>query len=103
MENSDLLWDHVDELLAEAREANIEIIIHDPEEGLLLAVNPANKKVLDIGSQHGHLEICSINLQKWIWANDEGFTYKHLKKDEKLMNSIFFPIEGSKNTLKYLK
>lgn len=98
-----VLWDFVDRFLDAAREADLDILIHDPGEGFLLAINPKNKKVAAIGTNNGRLDLCAVNLQRWIWATDEGFTYKHLKKDPELMDSIFKSVIGIKSLLNHLK
>ena len=98
-----MVWDFVDRVLDAAEEINLRVIVHDPGEGFLLVINPKNKKLAAIGVQGKGLEICAVELQKWIWATDEGFTYAHLKKDQVLMDSIFKPVIGIKNLLNHLK
>ena len=98
-----MVWDFVDRVLDAAEEIDLRVIVHDPGEGFLLVINPKNKKLAAIGVQGKGLEICAVELQKGIWATDEGFTYAHLKKDQVLMDSIFKPVIGIKNLLNHLK
>ena len=96
-----LLWDTIDSMLKKAKEINMDVIVHATDaEDVLLMINKKSKKVLVIGvvpdlekSKRYKIEAMTVNLKRWRWAEDEGFTFDQIVDNKILSSEIFCPVE----------
>ena len=96
-----LLWDTIDSMLEKAEEINMDVIVHATDaEDTLLMINRKSKKILVIGvvptsgkGKRYKIETMMVNLKRWRWAEDEGFTFDQIVDDEVLSSEIFHPVE----------
>jgi len=104
-----LLWDTIDSMLEKARRENMDVIVHATETpDALLMINKKSKKILVIGvvpnpekSRQYKMEAMMVNMKRWRWAEDEGFTFSDIVDDKILSSEIFYPVEpGDINVLK---
>ncbi len=104
-----LIWDTIDSMLAEARSKGIDVIVHTTESpDAFLMVNRKSKKILVIGvvpdpekNKKYKVESMMVNMQRWRWAEDEGFTFSDIVDDKILSSEIFYPVTpGDINVLK---
>ena len=104
-----LIWDTIDSMLAEARGKNIDVIVHTTESpDAFLMVNRKSKKILVIGvvpdpkkSRQYKVESMMVNMKRWRWAEDEGFTFNDIVDNKVLSSEIFHSVEaGNVDVLK---
>lgn len=96
-----LIWDTIDSMLAEARSKGIDVIVHTTDSpDAFLMVNRESKKILVIGvvpdpkkSRQYKVESVMVNMKRWKWAEDEGFTFDQIVGDKILSSEIFYPVE----------
>jgi len=58
---------------------------------ILYNKNPGKVVFLGIFPENGNFKAYSVNIRKWIWAEEEGFSRDEIV--EKLRDDIFSPIE----------
>ena len=79
----------------------MDVIVHaTDEEDTLLMINKKSKKILVIGvvptlgkGKQYKIEAMMVNLKRWRWAEDEGFTFDQIVDDEVLSSEIFHSVE----------
>ena len=104
-----LIWDTIDSMLAEARDKDMDVIVHTTETpDAFLMVNKKSKKILVIGvvpdpekNKKYKVESMMVNMQRWRWAEDEGFTFTDIVDNKTLSSEIFHSVEaGNVDVLK---
>jgi hypothetical protein len=104
-----LLWDTIDSMLEEARGEDMDLVVHTTESpDAFLVINKKSKKILVLGvvpdpkKEKGYMmEAMMVNLQRWRWAEDEGFTFRNIVDDKNLSSEIFHAVKvGDINVLK---
>ena len=96
-----LIWDTIDSMLAEARSKGIDVIVHTTDSpDAFLMVNSKSKKILIIGvmpdpkkDRQYKVESMMVNMKRWKWAEDEGFSFDQIVGDKILSSEIFCPVE----------
>ena len=104
-----LIWDTIDSMLVEARDKDMDIIVHTTESpDAFLMVNKKSKKILVIGvvpdlkkNKKYKVESMMVNMQRWRWAEDEGFTFSDIVDNKTLSSEIFHSVKaGNVDVLK---
>lgn len=104
-----LIWDTIDSMLVEARDKDMDIIVHTTESpDAFLMVNKKSKKILVIGvvpdpekNKKYKVESMMVNMQRWRWAEDEGFTFGDIVDNKTLSSEIFHSVKaGNVDVLK---
>jgi hypothetical protein len=98
-----LIWDTIDSMLAEARSKGIDVIVHTTDSpDAFLMVNSKSKKILIIGvmpdpkkDRQYKVESMMVNMKRWKWAEDEGFSFDQIVGDKILSSEIFCPVEAN--------
>ena len=96
-----LLWDTIDLMLEKAEEISMDVIVHATDaKDVLLMINKKSKKILIIGvmpapkkDKQYKVESMMVNMKRWKWAEDEGFTFDQIVGDKILSSEIFCPVE----------
>ena len=93
---SQLLWDTIDSVLEKPRFLGVDIIVHATEvEDVLLIINRDSKKVIIVGvkqdlkTKRCKIESMMVNLRRWRWAEQEGFSFDEIVGDKRLNSEIF--------------
>ncbi len=87
----DALPNKVEEIVTSLRKNGCHINIKDtPEKGCYLIANPDIKKAILIGNAFGCIKSYKIDVKKWWWAEEEGFTRDEMV--EKMGREIFVEI-----------
>ena len=104
-----LIWDTIDSMLVEARDKDMDIIVHTTESpDAFLMVNKKSKKILVIGvvpdpekNKKYKVESMMVNMQRWRWAEAEGFTVGDIGDNKTLSSEIFHSVKaGNVDVLK---
>ena len=87
----------------------MDVIVHTTDTpDAFLMVNRKSKKILVIGvvpdpkkNRQYKIESMMVNMKRWRWAEDEGFTFRDIVDNKVLSSEIFHPVEaGNVNVLK---
>jgi hypothetical protein len=104
-----LIWDTIDSMLVEARAKDMDVIVHTTDSpDAFLMVNKGSSKILVIGvvpdpkkKRQYRVESVMVNMKRWRWAEDEGFTFHDIVDNKVLSSEIFYSVEaGNVNVLK---